>query len=904
MEAVAATASAGHGVGVQVIHGLGGVGKSELVLQHAHLHRTRYLLRWWISAQSDEEIAAGLVALARRLNPGASTTPDVHLAEWAIGWLQAHTGWLLILDNVEARTDVEPLIGQLDTGHILITSRRDIGWESLADHSLHLNTLPADAAAHLLVHRSGQDDLPLSALLAAELGHLPLALHQASAHLAQTKTPVKQYLARLRAQPAKVLGVTAHGDPAERAVARVLTITLDRIGRDKPSAIVMLGILSFFAPDNIPRAWFANLFLPNDVDEMLALLASYNVVGLTTQMVDVHRLVQIFGAEQLRHVEDDAEPDAEGLTRGLAMSLLWRAMPRDHPQDHPADWPAWTELAPHVEAFAVRYPLGESDPTLARLLGEVGLFHHIQGRYRHALPLQRRALALAEAALGANDAEVAVQLDNIAGTMCALGQVAAAEPLQRRALEICQSDLEPDHPEIAIRMDNLGATMRGINRFDEAEQLHRQALSIAEAAYSDPDSEVAIVLNNLGLTLQQAGRTAEAEPLLRRALAINEATLGSGSPAVANNLDNLGLTLRALDRPNEAALLQRRALNVTEALLGPDHPALATRLTNLALSLTAMGQPDEAATLQRRALTVFEAALGEHHPETVISLANLAITLQDCLDRPHDAIPLLQRALQVIREIDTPRADPANLMTRLALCLTATGQPEQAEPVARNAVDLCRAQYGTDGNLVNALATLGGTLQKNGKPHEAVVVLSQAEDIAVATFGPDHRTTIDVLDGLATNLKLAGSYGEAAAARRRALVAADSLPDTSHGEILSRLHELADLILEDQPQEALELCQRALAIAEQAAGPTGTITALSLNNLAGPTRELHGHKAAEPLLRRAVAIGQAAFDPNDPDYLLLVTNLRDCLAASGQHDEARQWHQLVSHLDEGSVYRH
>ncbi|MEU7656430.1 tetratricopeptide repeat protein [Micromonospora taraxaci] len=903
MEAVAATALAGHGVGVQVVHGLGGVGKSELVLQHAHVHRNRYLVRWWINAQTGEEIEAGLAALARRLNPGASTAPDFYLVDWAIGWLQTHTGWLLILDNAEKRSDIETLIGQLDTGHIAITSRRDIGWESLADHSLRLTTLPADAAVHLLMHRSGQDDLPLSALLAAELGYLPLALHQTAAYLAQTKTPVKRYLARLRAQPAKVLSVTAHGDPAERAVARVLAITLDRIGRHEPSAAVVLGILSFYAPDNIPRAWFADLFLPTDVDEVLALLASYNVVDLTTQMVRIHRLVQVFGAEQLRHIEDDAEPGAEEITRGLALSLLWHAMPRDHPQHHSADWPAWTELSPHVEAFAARYPSGESDLTLARLLGEIGLFHHTQGRYWHALPLQRRALALAEAALGANDAEVAVQLDNIAGTMCSLGHVAAAEPLQRRALEICQSDLDPDHPEIAIRMDNLGATLRSMKRFDEAEQLHRQALSIAAAAYGDADSEIAIVLNNLALTLQQAGRAAEAEPLLRRALAINEATMGSDSQAVANNLDNLGLTLRALDRASEAALLQRRALNVTEAMLGPDHPALATRLTNLALSLIAIGQPDEAATLQRRALTVFEAALGEGHPETAISLTNLAITLQDHLDRPGDAIPLLQRALKVIDEIDTSRADPANLMTRLALCLTITGQPEQAEPIALDAVDLCRARHETNGNLVNALATLGGVLQNTGKPHEAVVVLSQAEDMAVATFGPDHRTTIQVLDGLATNLKLAGSYGEAAAARRRALAAADALPDTNHDEILSRMHELADLILEDQPQEALELCQQALAIAEQAAGPTGRITALSLNNLAAPMRELYGHKAAEPILRRAVAVGQAAFDPTHPDYLLLVANLRDCLAASGQHDEARQWHQLVSHLDEGDIYR-
>ncbi|GAA2532678.1 FxSxx-COOH system tetratricopeptide repeat protein [Pilimelia columellifera] len=883
MQALTATVSASDGVAVQVVHGLGGVGKSELVLQYSHVQRDRYLVRWWITAQSGDEIDAGLVALARRLNPGTSTAQDIDLVDWAIGWLQTHTGWLLVLDNVEARSAVESLIGQLDSGHIMITSRRDIGWETLSEHCLRLATLPADASVHLLVHRSGQDHRPLSASLADELGHLPLALHQASAYLAQTKTPVEAYLARLRAQPAKVLAVTAHGDAAERAVARVLTITLDTIGRHEPAAAVVLGILSFYAPDNIPRAWFTDLLLPSDVDHVLALLASYNAVGLTTQKISIHRLVQVFAAEQLRHVQDDTtEPSAEEITRGLALSLLWQAMPRDHPQHSSADWPAWTQLSPHVEAFAVRYPTGEADLTLGRLLGEVGLFHHTHGRYQHALRLQRDALALTEAVLGPNDAEVAVQLDNIAGTMCSLGEVDAAEPLQRRALEICQSDLEPDHPEIAIRMDNLGATLRTLGSFDEAEQLHRQALSIAEAEYGEADPEVVIVLNNLALTLQQAGRAADAQPLLRRALVINEATMGPESEAVANNLDNLGLALTALDRPGEAVPLQRRAVNITEAALGPDHPAAATRLNNLASSLIALGQCGEAAALQQRALALFETALGEDNPRLVVSLANLAITLQDHLDQADDAIPLLQRALEITNRVGVPRTDPIELMIRLAVCLMITGQPEQAEPIARQAVDLCRATSADDEDLIKALTAVGGVLQNNGNPREAVAVLSQAEDIAVATFGSNHRSTIVVQDGLATNWKLLERYDEAAAARRRALTGAEALPDASHDETLWRMHDLADLLLDDKPEEAAELCRRALAIAEQTGGPASRTTALALNNLARPIGELHGHEAAEPLLRRAVAIGRSAFGPHDPEYLILVANLRDCLAASGQ----------------------
>ena len=57
----------------------------------------------------------------------AGTTADA--AGWAAAWLQAHHGWLLVLDNVNDPGDVEPLLGQLTGGHILVTTRRDTGWD-------------------------------------------------------------------------------------------------------------------------------------------------------------------------------------------------------------------------------------------------------------------------------------------------------------------------------------------------------------------------------------------------------------------------------------------------------------------------------------------------------------------------------------------------------------------------------------------------------------------------------------------------------------------------------------------------------------------------------------------------------------------------------------------------------
>jgi NB-ARC domain len=121
--------SAGASVVVtQAVFGLGGVGKSELALQHAHAHRHRYPLTWWITADEPGKVEAGLAALAGRVCPDvALTATTAEAAAWALTWLQTHPGWLLILDDVNDPDDVEPLLGQLHGGHILLTTRRDAG---------------------------------------------------------------------------------------------------------------------------------------------------------------------------------------------------------------------------------------------------------------------------------------------------------------------------------------------------------------------------------------------------------------------------------------------------------------------------------------------------------------------------------------------------------------------------------------------------------------------------------------------------------------------------------------------------------------------------------------------------------------------------------------------------------
>ena len=682
--ALAGDASA---VVTQAVYGLGGVGKSELALQYAVARRADYPLIWWITAEDTAQVQAGLAALAARLCRQVATAgTTAEAAEWGIGWLQAHQGWLLILDNVSDPDDVEPLLGQLPGGHILITTRRDAGWDRIAS-PVRLDVLEPGPAADLITARigsHGQAGRDAAGAIAAELGFLPLALDQAAAYITQTRIAPAGYLQRLREHPAAMHA--AGGGQAQRTIARVWDITIDAIAARHPAAVTLLHILACYAPDNLPRLVLGGRDDPDRlaVDEALGVLASYSMITLTPDAVSMHRLVQ--AVILARQPPEDPAP-AFGGEPPLTTALDWldRALP-DSPGSNVAGWPLLRALIPHAENLAALFPADPLPEMLASVHGELGIFHDSQGQYEKALALRESALAIYESALGPDHPNTVTALANLATAYWRLGRHREALPLDQRALQITEAALGPDHPETATRLGNLALTYRALGQADKAVPLQQRALEITEAALGPDHPDTALRLDNLAVTYHALGRADEALPLQQRALEITEAALGPDHPDTALRLDNLAVTYHALGRADEALPLQQRALQITEAALGPDHPDTAIRLNNLAVTYHALGRADEALPLQQRALQVTEAALGPDHPDTALRLDNLAVTYR-ALGRADEALPLQQRALQVTESALGPdHPDTAISLNNLAVTYRALGQADRALPLEQRAL--------------------------------------------------------------------------------------------------------------------------------------------------------------------------------------------------------------------------
>jgi tetratricopeptide (TPR) repeat protein len=592
--------------GQTVVHGLGGVGKTRAAIEYAWRFGDDYAALLFVSAPSAAELRARLADLVGVLAIAtAETAVEPRLAE-VLGWLDAHPGWLLILDNVdteEAAREVRQLLARLRAGHVLITSRI-ANWRAGVE-PLELHVLaPADAVAFLLERtphrRQRPDDATRAAAIASELGGLALALEQAGAYIDKLRLSFAEYLERWHAERAEVLkwhDEQVMGYPA--SVAATWETTFAQLGATERR---LLEVLSWLAAEPIPLFFFEAEPLTAAVPEArdrLAGLEGYSMARFAAEgdSVEVHRLVQ----EITRSRIPEADRTASLQT---ALNAVNAVAPYD--ADDVRTWEVWKPLAAHAEAVS-RYADADSltKPT-ARLMNQLGLYWRARGQFRSAELLYRQALAIDEGSYGPDHPNVAINLNNLAQLLQDTNRLAEAEPLMRRALAIDEGSYGPDHPDVAIDLNNLAQLLKATNRLAEAEPLMRRALAIDEGSYGPDHPDVAIRLNNLAQLLKATNRLVEAEPLMRRALAIDEGSYGPDHPDVARDLNNLALLLQATDRLVEAEPLLRRTVQIRiefQRRTGYEHPRIRGNLANYHNLLQAMGKTPEEIEQQLHELT-------------------------------------------------------------------------------------------------------------------------------------------------------------------------------------------------------------------------------------------------------------------------------------------------------------
>jgi tetratricopeptide (TPR) repeat protein len=636
---------------VQVICGLGGVGKTQLALEYVYKNKDHYKIVWWINADEPATLALGYAKLATQIGmhvPEGTSLDDIRHA--LRRKLNERDDWLLVFDNVAGVDDIKNYLPQDRTGHVIITSRNP-NWEAIA-RPFPLKPMKRVDSVQFLMHRTGMKKPDTSVgMLAQALGDLPLAMEQAAACIERTRIDFTGYLKRFETHWAELLGeVKTSGDYPD-SVEMTWEISFRQLQEESPHSADLLNLLSFLGPDAIPRTLIkaGAVTLPEKLativmddsalGEAIGSLRTYSLIEDDGLVTSVHRLVGTL-------VRDRLDERARQVWAEAAIKMIVIAFKFDS-----ADLSSWdkcAELLPHALAAAWH---AEANGIAARasitVLDDAGRYLMKRAQFIEAKGLFERAMTLASNFYGEAHPQVSAIANNLGRVHRQLGNIEDARHCFERSMAIDQEVYGEADPHLAAVFNNYGIVLQEAGDSEGARQQFEWALTVYKAHYGADHPKVASIVNNLGYVLRGAGDLAGGREHFERALTIAKASYGDNHPTVANILINLGIVKRLTgDMPGAKADLER-ALEICEATSGGSHPTVARACGHLGAVMQEMKVLGAARMYFERALQVDEAFYGGVHPNIAGRAMQLGRVLR-ALEDKEGAQALFDRATQIM----------------------------------------------------------------------------------------------------------------------------------------------------------------------------------------------------------------------------------------------------------------
>ena len=433
---------------VRALHGMGGVGKTQLAIEYAHRFAGGYDLVWWVNAEEPSLISGQLGALAQELGCADAAV---------LNELRQRDRWLLVFDNAAGPGGLLNILPG-GPGHVLITSRAQ-DWAEVAV-PVEVDVLARVESVALLQDRVPDLEAADAGQVADAVGDLPLALAQAAGYMTSTGTSVGAYLDLLDARAAQVmdLGLSA---TYPQSLTAVTQLAYDLLASDDPAAAQVIAMCAFLAPDPVPLGWFphAAAVLPKPLAEraadpvtwghVTARIRRQALARLDRQGLLLHRLTQAI-------IRDHLTPEETATTKSLAAAALAANHPGD--KDLPANWPSWARLLPHllaVDTVASMSELGALTHDAVWYLIRRG---DARGGHELASRLYERHLDRA----GPDDLATLNAATALAVVLRAIGEYGKARELDEDTLARRRRVLGENHPDTQKSARNLAADLRAL----------------------------------------------------------------------------------------------------------------------------------------------------------------------------------------------------------------------------------------------------------------------------------------------------------------------------------------------------------------------------------------------------------------------------------------------------------
>ncbi|KAI5814422.1 hypothetical protein BZA77DRAFT_283679 [Pyronema omphalodes] len=377
-----------------VVHGMGGIGKTQVALGYTYKYRSSYDYIFWIRGETDPEISNHMEMIAKELYLCTDGDGTRVLIDKLKRWLEnTDKTWLLVFDNIEDWSSLREYWPSSGRGSVLVTSQyAEIS--QLTRSEVRLEPLSDSAGAKLILNYLEGESEYYAKILTQGLGGLPLAITQVSGYMFKTGVSIEDTLTLLkeRTSSARIFNYEklATTWQYEKTLGVVWDASFEQLDHDSMS---LLRILSMMSPDEVNE----NIVFGDHEEPELSFLKLQNIDPRRIEMIRTltdRQLVQKEGrgkgysyfrlhrclcASVLHRLDQDFNTfDA---TFNMTFKLLRKLFPKQSPIQFPQNdlWADCELYSAHVMQLRLVYEGSKTPPTPS--IGVAELFSDISNYF-------------------------------------------------------------------------------------------------------------------------------------------------------------------------------------------------------------------------------------------------------------------------------------------------------------------------------------------------------------------------------------------------------------------------------------------------------------------------------------------------------------------------------------------